>query len=153
MKRQEYHEVYGFMPEDIINRLSEDDRRKMFIGYMLRIATSTGWFITRAVIAALGDRFINYMLGNIVQALDEDGTPVTKEILVDNMTTQLEAFASDTNTLMEYVRFYREEVLGISDYNFSEEESVEQVKEVMGKDAVTPKTPKRDAKGRFIKNK
>lgn len=153
MKRQEYHEVYGFMPQEIINKISEVDRRRLFIEYVLRKPTSTGWFITRTIVAALGDRFINYMLGNIVMSIEDEGLPITKDVLVDELQTLMESFATDSNTLEEYVRGYRETVLGIKDDDFSEDDQEQiQAKELLG-DKKSCNGLKRDAKGRFIKNK
>lgn len=153
MKRREYHEIYGFLPEDIINKISEVDRRRLFIEYVLRKPTSTGWFITRTIVSALGDRFINYMMGNIVMSLEDEGIPITKDVLVDELQTLMESFATDSNTLEEYVRRYRETVLGIKDDDFSEDDQEQiQVKELLD-DKKSCNGLKRDAKGRFIKSK
>ena len=153
MKRREYHEIYGFLPEDIINKISEVDRRRLFIEYVLRKPTSTGWFITRTIVSALGDRFINYMMGNIVMSLEDEGIPITKDVLVDELQTLMESFATDSNTLEEYVRRYRETVLGIKDDDFSEDDQEQiQVKELLD-DKKSCNGLKRDAKGRVIKSK
>lgn len=153
MKRREYHEIYGYLPEDIINKISEVDRRRLFIEYVLRKPTSTGWFITRTIVAALGDRFINYMLSNIVMSLEEEGIQITKDVLVDELQTLMESFATDSNTLEECVRNYREIVLGIQDDDFSEDDQEQiQAKELLD-DKKSCNGLKRDAKGRFIKSK
>ena len=153
MKRREYHEVYGFLPEDIINKISEVDRHRLFIEYVLRKPTSTGWFITRTIVATLGDRFINYMLGNIVMSLEDEGVQITKDVLVDELQALMESFATDSNTLEEYVRNYRETVLGIKDDDSSDDDQeLPQAKEILdGKKSNN--LPERDAKGRFIKSK
>ena len=148
MKRREYHEIYGYLPEDIINKLSENDRRRLFIEYVLRKPTSTGWFITRTVIASLGDRFINYMMENIVKALEEEGEEVTRDAIVEDLQALLEDFATDSNYLQEYIRYYRKEVLGLGDDESDEGDHAE--------DILKEKTcngQKRDAKGRFVKSK
>ena len=111
MKRREYHEIYGFLPEEIINKISEVDRCRLFTEWVFRKPTSTGWFITRAVVAALGDEFINYMLRGIVEVLDRDGEEITKEVLVEELTNMLETFASDSNVLEEYVSHHTISVL------------------------------------------
>ena len=153
MKRREYHEIYGFLPEDIINKISEVDRHRLFIEYVLRKPTSTGWFITRTIVAALGDRFINYMLSNIVMSLEDEGIPITKDVLVDELQTLMESFATDSNILEEHVRSYREIVLGIQDDDFSEDDQEQiQAKELLD-DKKSCNGQKRDAKGLFIKNK
>jgi len=148
MKRREYHEIYGYLPEDIINKLSENDRRRLFIEFVLRKPTPTGWFIARTVITSLGDRFINYMVENIIQGLEEENEEVTKDAIVEDLQTLMEAFASDSNYLQEYVHYYREEVLGVSDEESDEGDHVEEILKEK-----TCNGPKRDAKGRFIKSK
>lgn len=147
MKRREYHEIYGYLPEDIINKLSENDRRRLFIEFVLRKPTPTGWFITRTVIASLGDKFINYMIGNIVSALEEEDEEVTKDAILEDLQTLLEAFAADSNYLQEYVRYYREEVLGLSDDESDEGDHAEEILKEK-----TCNGQKRDAKGRFVKS-
>ena len=140
-ERREYNEVYGWMPEDIINKLSETDRKRMFLEWVLRKPTATGWFIARTVVAAMGEEFLNYVLKSIEDGLKEDDIPADKETLKSNLSSLLEAFATDSNTLCEYVRNYRVEVLGLDDNQPDPEEKPES------------NLPKRDSKGRFIKKK
>lgn len=133
---KEYNEVYGWMPEDVINNLDEIDRKKMFLDWVLRKPTASGWFIVRTVIAELGDGFIEYLLKAITETLDD----VTKETLVEGLTALLESFATDANILMQAVSAYREEILGLDDETLEESES--EVKKTL---------PQRDEKGRFVK--
>lgn len=144
-ERREYHEIYGYLPQEFINKFSEIEKRLLFADWMMRRPTATGWFIVRTVIAALGDNFINYLLKGIVESLEDDETPVTKEILIDNLQTLLEGFATDTNTFEEYVRLYREEELGLDDDVIEDEEDMKSTDHQCNKQ-------KRDAKGRFIKS-
>jgi hypothetical protein len=137
-KTEEYNEVYGWMPEEVINNLDEIDRKKMFLGWVLRKPTASGWFIVRTVIAELGDGFIEYLLKVITETLDDE--EVTKENLVEGLAALLENFATDTNILMQTVSVYREEILGLDDETLEESES--EVKKTL---------PQRDEKGRFIK--
>ena len=146
MKRQEYHEIYGFLPDYIVDKFTEFDKRRLFIEWLMRKPTATGWFITRSVVTALGDGFVDYILKGIMSDLVEEGTPVTKETLVEELSTMMEHFASDSNTLEEYVRLYRTEVLGLDDYDFSEEAEEKE------KESSHPKQ-KRDSNGRFVKSK
>ena len=145
--REEYNEVYGWLPQDVINNLSEIDKKKMFVEWVLRKPTATGWFITRTVVAAAGDGFIEYIFQGLTEALEEDGEEVTRENLVSSLSTLLEMFSTDTNILAEYLRSYRTEVLGLDDQDLDpdEESSESEVEE--------SKLPKRDSKGRFIKKK
>ena len=142
-ERREYNEVYGWMPDDIINKLPEIDRRRMFLECMLRKPTATGWFITRTVVAAMGEEFLDYVISSIEEGLKEDETPVTKEELKENLSILFKSFSADSNVLCEYIRRYRVEVLGMDDSEADPEE--EMVSE--------SKLPKRDSKGRFIKKK
>ena len=106
---RQYHEVYGFMPSDVINRLSQFDRNKMFINWLLREPTPTGWFFTKTIVSALGEDFINYLFEKVDDGMNSDGTEVTKESLLEAVKELMNSFASDINILYEYVELYYEE--------------------------------------------
>lgn len=106
---RQYHEIYGFMPSDVINRLSPSDRNKMFLEWLSREPTPTGWFFTKTVIAALGEDFINYLFESVYKGIISDGTEVTRENLLEAVKDLMNAFASDINILYEYVELYQEE--------------------------------------------
>ena len=106
---RQYHEVYGFMPKDVINRLSQFDRNKMFINWLLREPTPTGWFFTKTIVNALGEDFINYLFEKVDDGMNSDGTEVTKESLLEAVKELMNSFASDINILYEYVELYYEE--------------------------------------------
>jgi len=152
MKRREYNEVYGYLPKDVINSLPEMTRRKMFLEYITSDPTATGWFITRTVVAALGDKFINYMIEGVIEVLHQDGKEITKDSVLNCLAILLECFAKDANSLMEYVKIYREDVLGLDDTQVEEipEDIVDDMISKTKKDSKT--TPKRDKNGRFIKS-
>jgi hypothetical protein len=92
------------------------------------------------------------MIERIIEVLREDGEEITKDSILDGLATMLECFAKDANSLMEYVRTYREEVLGLDDTQVEEipEEMVEGMISKTKKDSKS--TPKRDKNGRFIKS-
>ena len=106
---RQYHEIYGFMPKDVINRLSQSDRNEMIIEWLSREPTPTGWFFTKTIVAALGDDFINYLLEKVDEGMNSDGTEVTREGLLEGVKDLMNAFASDINILYEYVELYQEE--------------------------------------------
>ena len=106
---RQYHEIYGFMPSDVINRLSQSDRNKMFLEWLSREPTPTGWFFTKTIVAALGEDFINYLFENVYEGIISDGTEVTRENLLGAVKDLMSAFASDINILYEYVELYQEE--------------------------------------------
>ena len=106
---RQYHEVYGFMHSDVINRLSQFDRNKMFINWLLREPTPTGWFFTKTIVTALGEDFINYLFEKVDDGMNSDGTEVTKESLLEAVKELMNSFASDINILYEYVELYYEE--------------------------------------------
>ena len=106
---RQYHEVYGFMPSDVINRLYQFDRNKMFINWLLREPTPTGWFFTKTIVTALGEDFINYLFEKVDDGMNSDGTEVTKESLLEAVKELMNSFASDINILYEYVELYYEE--------------------------------------------
>ena len=90
---RQYHEVYGFMPKDVINRLSQFDRNKMFINWLLREPTPTGWFFTKTIVNALGEDFINYLFEKVDDGMNSDGTEVTKESLLEAVKELMNSFA------------------------------------------------------------
>ena len=106
---RQYHVIYGFMPKDVINRLSQFDRNKMFINWLLREPTPTGWFFTKTIVTALGEDFINYLFEKVDDGMNSDGTEVTKESLLEAVKELMNSFASDINILYEYVELYYEE--------------------------------------------
>ena len=106
---RQYHEIYGFMPSDVINKLSPSDRNKMFLEWLSREPTPTGWFFTKTIVAALGEGFINYLFENVYEGIISDGTEVTRENLLGAVKELMSAFASDINILYEYVELYQEE--------------------------------------------
>ena len=106
---RQYNEVYGFMPKDIINRLSQLDRNTMFLEWLSREPTPTGWFFTKTIVTALGEDFINYLFEKVYEGMNSDGTEVTKESLLESVKDLMNAFASDINILYEYVELYQEE--------------------------------------------
>ena len=106
---RQYHEIYGFMPKDVISRLSQEDRNEMIIEWLSREPTPTGWFFTKTVIAALGEDFINYLFEKVDDGMNSDGTEVTKESLLEAVKELMNSFASDINILYEYVELYYEE--------------------------------------------
>ena len=106
---RQYHEIYGFMPKDVISRLSQSDRNEMIIEWLSREPTPTGWFFTKTVIAALGEGFINYLFEKVDEGINSDGTEVTREGLLEGVKDLMNAFASDINILYEYVELYQEE--------------------------------------------
>lgn len=106
---RQYHEVYGFMPKDVINRLSQSDKNEMIIEWLSREPTPTGWFFTKTIVAALGEDFINYLFEKVDEGMNSDGTEVTREGLLEGVKDLMNAFASDINILYEYVELYQEE--------------------------------------------
>lgn len=106
---RQYHEIYGFMPKDVISRLSQSDKNEMIIEWLSREPTPTGWFFTKTIVAALGEDFINYLFEKVDDGMNSDGTEVTKESLLEAVKELMNSFASDINILYEYVELYYEE--------------------------------------------
>ena len=106
---RQYHEIYGFMPKDVISRLSQSDKNEMIIEWLSREPTPTGWFFTKTIVTALGEDFINYLFENVDEGMNSDGTEVTREGLLEGVKDLMNAFASDINILYEYVELYQEE--------------------------------------------
>ena len=106
---RQYHEIYGFMPKSVIDRLSQSDRNEMIIEWLSREPTPTGWFFTKTIVAALGEDFINYLFEKVDEGMNSDGEEVTRESLLEGVKDLMNAFASDINILYEYVELYQEE--------------------------------------------
>lgn len=134
MKR-EYNEVYGWMPESIINHLSQVDRMLLFIDWVNREPTEAGKFVATVVVRQMGDEFIEYMFKKVYESLQEDGE-VTKEDVIEGVKALMESFATDPNILVQFIDTYLDET--DSD---SEEKVTEESKKKQG----------RDSKGRFTK--
>ena len=103
----EYNEVYGWMPQEVINHLSETDKHKMFLNWVLRKPSEAGWIIVESTLSSLGNPFIEWMLKGVMESLELDGTPVTKENLTEGLSALMSGFALDANCLMEYVKIGR----------------------------------------------
>lgn len=103
---QDYHEVYGWMPTDIVNKISEIDRKRMFLNWLMKEPTEVGIFITTVVVKALGEDFLKYLLENIVAGIREDGEEPTREMLEETLETILNQFSTDQNILCQYVEMY-----------------------------------------------
>ena len=97
------------MPKSVIDRLSQSDKNEMIIEWLSREPTPTGWFFTKTIVAALGEDFINYLFEKVDEGMNSDGTEVTKENLLEAVKDMMNVFASDINTLYEYVELYQEE--------------------------------------------
>ena len=97
------------MPKSVIDRLSQLDKNEMIIEWLSREPTPTGWFFTKTIVAALGEDFINYLFEKVDEGMNSDGTEVTKENLLEAVKDMMNVFASDINTLYEYVELYQEE--------------------------------------------
>ena len=106
---RQYHEIYGFMPKDVISRLSQSDRNEMIIEWLSRGPAPAGWCFTKTIVAAVGEDFINYLFEKVDEGMNSDGTEVTKENLLEAVKDMMNVFASDINTLYEYVELYQEE--------------------------------------------
>jgi hypothetical protein len=132
MKR-EYNEVYGWMPESIINHLSQVDRMLLFIDWVNREPTEAGKFVATVVVRQMGDEFIEYMFKKVYESLQEDGE-VTKEDVIEGVKALMESFATDPNILVQFIDTYLDET-------DSEEKTTEESKPKQG----------RDSKGRFTK--
>lgn len=139
---KEYNQIYGWLPQEVIANLSLEDRGRCFIDWLKRKPTDAGWFVVSAVVKELGDGFIQYMMDSILEGILLTGGEPTKEELLEGMKSLVTLFATDGNTLYEFVAEYRKYALGEGD-----SDSEEPVVEASTGRARDPKT------GRFLKNK
>lgn len=129
---EQYHEIYGWMPQNIIDKLDNEDRSSLLINFITREPTEAGWRIVGAAVKELGEPFLEYMFMNTINTLQEDGE-ATKEEVMEIVTDLFTSFATDLNIFRQYVEEYQDSV----------EEKVEPKKRM----------PERDSNGRFVKKK
>lgn len=127
---EQYHEIYGWMPQSIIDKLDNADRSSLLINFIAREPTEAGWRIVGAAVKELGEPFLEYMFMNTINSLQEDGE-ATKEEVMEIVTDLFTSFATDLNIFRQYVEEYQDSV----------EEKVEPKKRM----------PERDSNGRFVK--
>lgn len=121
---KEYNEVYGYLPESVINHLSETDKRLVFLTWLAQKPSAAGMFIAQVTIKALGPEFIEYLTLQVAQANEDNDVPLTKELLVSEVKCLLEEFATDSNILCSYVADFLEE-------HESDQATISRVKEEM----------------------
>ena len=141
MSKRNYSEVYGFLPKEIIDFIPRFYRYKLFINYLDRQPTNAGIFITNTVIETLGERFIWYMLNDIVNSYDEN-EEFTRDDIIADLKDLITSFSADSNVLEGYVATYLESLTDDSDSD----------SDVTMDDTVQPRKQKRDSKGRFMKS-
>lgn len=138
-KKEIYNEVYGWMPRDLVNMLPEKVRLRLITMWLNRHATNTGWFIVAAVLKELGEEFIKYLFNQVIIVIKEDGDEPERGQVMNMIGSTLEAFASDTNILFNFVQDYFEQK---GEIPFVDVSSL-----MPGEEKPQP----RDSKGRFTK--
>ena len=94
------------MPRDLVNKLPNEVRLRLINMWLNRHATDTGWFIVAAVLKELGDEFIKYLFNQAITSIKEDGDEPERGWVINIIRSTLEAFASDTNILFNFVQDY-----------------------------------------------
>lgn len=102
----EYNELYGWLPNEAVNQLSERTRNKIFLSYIFRQPTDAGKVIMRSVVTALGEKFIEYLFNVALEC--HDNMQVSKEELIVHVEDILEGFATDPNQMLAYVEDFLE---------------------------------------------
>lgn len=133
MERIAYHDIFGFMPNSVIGHLSHEDKMVLLAGYVSRKPTAAGEFIAAIVTLTLGEKFIKFVTQKAEEALKSEDKPFTEEEVQELVKGLFEQFATDSNTLQEFITQY-----------------VKETGEVLDIYARDEKQP-RDAKGKFIK--
>lgn len=121
---KEYNEVYGYLPQSVIDHLSESDKRLAFLSWLAQKPSAAGMFIAQVTIKALGPEFIEFLTLQVAQANEDNDVPLTKELLVSEVKCLLEEFATDSNVLCSYVADFLEE-------HQTDQETISRVKEEM----------------------
>lgn len=146
MSRIIYHDIYGFMPNSVISHLSHEDKMVLLAGYVSRKPTAAGEFIATVVTLALGEKFIKFVTEKAVEALKSEDKPFTEEEVQDLVKGLFEQFATDSNTLQEFITQYVKETGEVLDEKIHPKENMQQTE--VYRDS---KGRLRDAKGHFIK--
>lgn len=160
MKRNRYHEIYGFMPKSIVSHLSTYDKTTLIGLSLARETTPAGHFMALATITALGEPFINYMVDSLAEALAEEGGIYTRDDITSIIKDEITGFVADPNTLMEYINDYAEKTGNPLELNW--EKLGDLSKSIKEKDPKTAEEEKptytrdskgrlRDSKGHFVK--
>lgn len=150
--QREYHEIYGFLPEDVINQIDPRDRQKLFFEWLQKRPSLSGWFIVTAVVKALGEPFADYLFKIVGESLSLNEQDVTKETVRVCMEDLMTNFATDVNTLHQFIDNYLEETGNDLPFDFSltgqEDSDSDEEKNEVHRDS---KGRLRDAKGHFVK--
>lgn len=115
-----YHELYGWMPRDIAEKIPEVDRKRMFIDFVLREPTNAGRYIVVATLTSLGVDFFNYLCEQIAEGMISEGENPTFDSVVESLKDLFVQFATDPNLMMEYIEEYDPDI----EYNFNEESNI-----------------------------
>lgn len=104
-----YNEIYGHLPQEVIDHLSEQDKIAAFFNWLKLEPTAAGKFISQITIKALGPDFIEYITVQVAQGFMDEEFPITKDLLAAGVQDILNLFATDTNILCGYVNDYLDE--------------------------------------------
>lgn len=152
-----YHEIYGHLPKEVINHLSDIDKKLAFLSWMNLEPTEGGTLITKLTVRQLGSDFIDYIAVQVVQAIIDDGMVPTREGIIGGVKEMLEVFSTDTNVLCEYVNDYldkkrQEEKPGIMDLFKTTLDNMKNSDREYRNPTAVSSAPLRDPKtGRFVK--
>ena len=115
MKR-EYNEVYGWMPDSVINHLSQADRMCLFLDWINREPTDTGWLITMVVVNSLGKDFMRYILDCAIESVEVDGEDIVTD--EENYESPLQPYLPEGVFIPEkyFFNFDTRECKSISDF-------------------------------------
>lgn len=155
--QREYHEIYGFLPADVINQIPVQERQKLFLEWLAKGPTQSGWFIVNVVVSALGEPFAEYMFNCVLESIINSEQEVSKETVQVCLEDLLTHFATDVNTLHQFIDNYLEETGNELKFDFSipgqtedqDQDEEEPVKDEYYRDA---KGRLRDSKGHFVKD-
>ena len=162
--QREYHEIYGFLPADVVNQIPVRERQKLFLEWLDKGPTQSGWFIVNVVVSALGEPFAEYMFNCILESIVNAEQEVSKETVQECLEDLLTHFATDVNTLHQFIDNYLEETGNELKFDFSipgqtanqdqdmsdqDQDMENPVKDEYYRDA---KGRLRDSKGHFVKD-
>ena len=107
MKRKKsYHELYGFLPKEIVDRLTTAEKMLCIAEFAFREPTPAGRLIVTAVIMIMGDKFIKYLTDGAEEALKHNGKPFTEEDVKILVKEMMDHFSADPNSMLEVLDEY-----------------------------------------------
>lgn len=101
--------IYGNMPKEEVANLSQEEKNKKLMEWILRKPTKENIYIVSSVLAQLGDDFWEFFMNGIIGAIEIAKEPLTKENIAEYIEASLDAWFCDLDDFWEYIGYYIED--------------------------------------------